>query len=290
MKQQHIAIVIGVITISFAANLIRLADAPPLVIASYRVLLASLLLWPLTIIFSRHEFRKISWKDTGLVLASGIFLALHFAFWITSLEYTSIATSVILVTSSPIFVAVASYWFFKEHISMKVIAGIALCIAGTLLIGYDNWILGSISLLGSILAFLGAIAVSGYLLIGRNLRKRMGILIYGSLTYSAGGIMLLAAALIMGYTLTGYGTQTYIWMGLLAIGPQILGHLSLNWALRYVSATLITIAVLGEPIGANIIAYILFKETPRMLEVCGGIMILGGILVSFWHEDESMSV
>jgi drug/metabolite transporter (DMT)-like permease len=285
MKKQYLGISVGVVAVSFAAILIRLADAPPLVIAAWRLSLAALMLWPLTLAVARPEFRRLSRRDVILVLLSSVFLALHFGLWITSLSYTSIATSVILVTSSPLFVAAFSYFVFRESLSWNIVTGIGVCIAGTLLIGFDNWTQGSADLLGSILAFLGALAVSGYLLIGRRLRQRMGILVYSSLTYTSSAVLLVAAALVAGERLFGYPGETYLWMVLLAIGPQILGHLSLNWALRFVSATLITIAVLGEPVGTNILAFIIFHETPRLLEVAGGVLILGGIGVTFWRES-----
>jgi drug/metabolite transporter (DMT)-like permease len=285
MKKQYLGITVGVAAVSFAAILIRLADAPPLVIAAWRLSLAALVLWPPTLVAAQPELRALSRRDLGLVFLSSLFLALHFALWITSLSYTTIATSVILVTSSPLFVAVFSYFVFRESISWNIVAGIGVCIAGTLLIGFDNWSQGSMSLLGSVLAFLGALAVSGYLLIGRRLRQRMGILVYSSLTYTSSAVLLLAAALMAGERLFGYPGETYLWMALLAFGPQILGHLSLNWALRFVSATLITIAVLGEPVGTNILAFFIFHETPRLLETVGGVLILGGIGVTFWRES-----
>jgi drug/metabolite transporter (DMT)-like permease len=289
MRKQYLVIIIGVVSVSFAAILIRLAEAPPLVIATYRVFLAALITWPLTLTYSKGELKTLTGRDTGLLFLSSIFLALHFGFWISSLKYTSIATSVILVTSSPIFVAVASYLILKETVSRKIILSIGVCIGGTALIGYDNWTLGSESLLGGVLAFLGSITVTGYMIIGRKLRQRIGILVYSSMTYSFTALILLTASLIWGYSFFHFKPETYWMLVLLAVGPQILGHLSLNWALRYVSATLITIAVLGEPVGANILAYLIFNETPRPLEIVGGIFILLGIIVAFWKERQTIT-
>ncbi len=290
MKKQYPGIAIGVAAVSFAAILIRLADAPPLVVAAWRLTVAALVLWPPTLAAARPELSRLSRRDLGLIFLSSIFLALHFGLWITSLSYTSIATSVILVTSSPLFVAVFSYFVFRETISRTMIVGIGVCIAGTLIIGFDNWTQGSVDLLGSLLAFLAALAVSGYLLIGRRLRQRMGVLVYGSLTYTSSAVLLVAAALIAGEPFFGYPGKTYLWMVLLALGPQIVGHLSLNWALRFVTATLITIAVLGEPVGTNILAFLIFHETPRLLEAVGGVLILGGIGVTFWRENARSAI
>ncbi|HEY97655.1 MAG TPA: DMT family transporter [Dehalococcoidia bacterium] len=281
MIRQYLIITVGVISVSFAAIFIRLADAPPLIIASYRLLIASLVLWPLTLKYSGNELRHLTFRDVGLALISGVFLALHFGMWITSLSYTSVATSVILVTSSPLFVAIASYVFFKEKISWKIIVGIITCFIGTAFICYGNWNIGTDSFLGGILALMGALAVSGHLLIGRKLRQTMSILVYGSVTCSSAGLLLLFASLIWGYPLSGYTGNTYLMMILLALVPQLLGHLSLNWALRFVSATLVTIAVLGEPVGANILAFLILGETPKLFEILGSIFILAGIYTAF---------
>jgi drug/metabolite transporter (DMT)-like permease len=281
MRQQYIVIAIGVISVSFAAIFIRLADAPPLVIATYRLSLASLILWPLTLTYYRLELRRLTRQDILLAFLSGMFLAFHFWSWISSLSYTSIATSVILVTVSPLFVAVASYLFFKERVSWRVTIGIIVCFTGTVLIGYGNWSIDTSSFLGGALALLGALTVAGYLLIGRRLRQTMGVLVYVSITCGSAALILLVASLISRYPLFGYSVETYLMLILLAVVPQLLGHLSLNWSLRFVSATLVTIAVLGEPIGANLLAYAILDEVPKVFEITGSFFILVGIYIAF---------
>jgi drug/metabolite transporter (DMT)-like permease len=274
-------IFIGVVSVSFAAIFIRLAEAPPLVIGSYRLIIASLILWPLTLKYSRVELIHLTLRDLWLALVSGVFLGLHFGLWISSLSYTSVATSVILATSSPLFVAIASYVFLKESITRQIIAGIVVCFLGVGFICYGNWGIGADSFLGGILALLGAIAASGYMLIGRRLRRTMGLLVYSAIICSTAGILLLAASLIKGYPLFAYTGNTYFMMVLLALVPQLLGHLSLNWSLRFVSATLVTIAVLGEPVGANIWAFLILGEKPQLFEIIGSVFILAGIFTAF---------
>jgi drug/metabolite transporter (DMT)-like permease len=281
MVRQHLIIFIGVVSVSFAAIFIRLAEAPPLVIGSYRLLIASLILWPLTLKYSGNELKHITLRDLRLALISGVFLGLHFGLWISSLSYTSVATSVILSTSSPLFVAIASYVIFKEKITRKIITGIVVCFVGAGFICYGNWGIGAASFIGSVLALSGALAVSGYMLIGRRLRQRMGLLVYSAIICSSAGILLLIASLISGYPLSGYTGNTYLMMILLAVVPQLLGHLSLNWSLRFVSATLVTIAVLGEPVGANIWAYFILGEKPQLFEIIGSVLILVGIFTAF---------
>lgn len=281
MSRQHLVLALGVISVSFAAVLIRLADAPPLVIAAYRLCLASLILAPAAWMRSRQELRRLARKDVILAVISGAFLALHFALWITSLSYTSVATSVVLVTVTPVFVAIASYLLFHERLNRQVIAGIVVCLAGAVLIGYGNWQIGSESFFGGVLALLGALAVAGYLLIGRRLRQEISLLSYAFLVYSSAAVMLLVAVLVRGYPVFGYSGDTYLMLVLLAVVPQLMGHMSLVWALRFVSATLVTIAVLGEPVGATALAFVILDEAPTWSEIVGGVLILAGIFVAF---------
>jgi len=285
MTRQYFVLSIGVISVSFAAIFIRLAEAPPLVIAAYRLCLASLIIVPVAWARSGSELRRLSRQNIIMALLSGAFLALHFGLWITSLSYTSVATSVVLVTANPIFVAIASYFLFQEKLSKQTILGIVMSLIGSVLIGYGNWRLGPSSLFGGILALLGALAVAGYLLIGRRLRRSIGLLSYISLVYSSAAVLLLLSTLAFGYRLVGYSTTTYVMLVLLAVVPQLIGHSSLNWSLRFVPATLVTIAVLGEPVGATALAFLILNEAPTLSEICGGILILVGIFIAFRKRE-----
>ncbi len=278
---KYVVLAFGVISVAFAAIFIRLAEAPPLVIAAYRLSIAALVLAPIAWLRAHEEIRKLSRRELLLAVASGAFLALHFGLWIASLDYTTVATSVVLVTASPIFVAVASYLLFRERITTRIISGIVISITGAVVIGYSNWQAGGQSLLGSILSLGGALAVTGYLLIGRKLRQNMGLLTYIFLTYTTAALCLLVVTLVSGFSLSGYPPMTYLWFVLLALVPQLLGHSSLNWSLKFVPATMVTIAVLGEPVGATILAFFILKETPAMMEIVGGLLILAGIGIAF---------
>jgi len=277
----YLVLALGVVSVAFAATFIRLAEAPPIVIATYRLSLASLALMPIVWFRAREELRKLSLRQIVLAVASGAFLALHFALWIASLSYTTVTSSVVLVTVSPIFVAVASYILFREKITRRIIFGIIVSIIGAVIIGYNSWQLGGTSLKGSILALLGAMAVAGYLLIGRSLRRHMGLLSYIFLTYTAAAVFLLITTFIQGASLAGYTGNTYLMFALLALIPQLLGHSALNWSLRYVPATMVTIAVLGEPVGATILAFFILNEVPKDVELVGGVLILAGIVIAF---------
>jgi drug/metabolite transporter (DMT)-like permease len=288
MAREHLVLALGVIGVSFAALFIRLADAPPLVIAAYRLCLASLVLFPIGLSRSQQKLSHLTRREVLLMLLAGTCLAIHFALWITSLRYTSVATSVVLVTASPIFLAVASRFLFKQGLTRLAIAGIAISLVGGVLVSYGNWQLGARPLEGALLAIGGAVAVSGYLLVGQRLRQSVAVLNYTTVVYSTAGVILLISALVFGYSLTGYSGKTYAMLALLAIVPQIIGHSALNWSLRFVPATLVAVAVLGEPVGATLWAFLFLHEVPTPSELVGGALILAGIFLAMSKYGEAV--
>ncbi len=288
MTVKYIILAIGVLSLSFAALFIRLADAPPLVIAAYRLCLASLVLIPFSGRYIKKELPRLSRKDLSFMVLAGLLLAIHFGLWINSLRYTSVVTSVVLVTTSPIFLAIASRLVFKQRLSSFVILGIIISITGTILISYGNWQLGEYPFIGAILALGGAVAISGYLLIGQRLRSRIGIFSFISVIYCSAAVFLLASVIISGYSLTGYSTRTYTMMILLAVIPQLIGHSSVNWSLRFIPATLIAIAVLGESVGAAIWAFLFLGETITFLELAGSVLLLTGIYFALKYGKQTI--
>ncbi|MBT3322397.1 MAG: DMT family transporter [Anaerolineae bacterium] len=291
-----IAISIAILAVSTSSVFIRFAqeEAPSLVIAASRLLLASLLLAPPALIKHRAELQRLSRKDLALGLLSGIFLALHFATWITSLEFTTITNSVVLVSTSPLWVAILAPIFLKEKLTKTVILGMILTLVGGTIIGFSEGCIwdGGISCAsqaelglaeaskGNFLALAGAWAIAGYLLIGRNLRAKMSLIPYIFLVYGMGAIAMLLILLITGNSLFGYSPMTYLWLLLIAIFPQLIGHSTYNWALRYLPVALIAVTTLGEPIGSSILAFVILKEIPTTLQFLGGALILAGIYVT----------
>ena len=289
MAKHYLVLLMGVLAVSFGSILTRLSVAPFLVIAFYRLALASVVIGPVACIHSGKELRSLSNKSRILSLIAGLFLALHFVFWIASLSYTTVASSVVLVTTNPIFVVIASYFLFHEKLKKNTLIGIGLCLIGAALIGYSDWHIGSEAFSGDLLAILGALAVACYFIIGRILRPNTGLLSYTFLVYGSAAILLLLAVLIFNMSLLGYSQNTYIMLILLALVPQLLGHSSLNWALRFMPATLVTIAILGEPVGATILAFILLDETPTLMQIAGGILILGGIFIALGRNTPGIN-
>ncbi len=267
---------IGVLAVSFASIFIRFASAPPVVIATYRLLIASLVLAPFAVRRLPANF-KISRHDAFLTALSSLFLALHFALWITSLSLTSITSSVILVTSHPPFVALLSFLFWHEKLSKVAIFGITVSFAGVILVNYGDFSINSQAFAGNAMALLASFAVVGYLLIGRQMRAKIDALTYLTLVYSLSGVVLLIVSLVMGYPLTGFSPFSYLMLLLLGLVPQLIGHSFINVAVRSLPATVVSVAILGEPIGATLLGIIFLREVPTALEIIGGVFIISGI-------------
>ena len=275
----YITLFIGVLSVSFAAIFIRLADAPPLVIATYRLAIASAILIPIASIKSRQSLSKLSRHDILLILLSSVFVALHFGLWITSLSYTSIASSVVLVTAHPAFVAVISYFLWNERLDKITTGGIAVAFIGIIFINYGGFTFGPQVILGNLLALIAGFAMGAYLIIGRQLRTRIDILTYLTILYTCSAVMLLLATVASGYSFFGYSTTTYVMLVLLALVPQLIGHSSLNLAVRLMPVIFVSVAILGEPVGATILGYFILDETPTANEIIGGLLILSGIFL-----------
>lgn len=275
-------IVLGfaLIVISFASIWIRWAEAPPISIAVYRVGLAVLMLTPIALSARRQQLQALTPSDLRYALLGGVCLALHFIFWISSLEFTSVASSVVLVTTNPIFVALGSRFFLKESVTLSLIVGIAVSLVGGILIGYGDFLAGPNVLLGDGLALLGAVMASSYLLVGRRLRAHTDLITYIFVVYGAAAIVLIATALLLRQPLWGFPQETYLWLVLLALGPQLIGHTSFNWALKHLPASTVAVIILGEPVGSTVLAYLLLGEPITLLKAVGGLLILLGIYLS----------
>jgi drug/metabolite transporter (DMT)-like permease len=286
----YLVLAIGVLVVSTASILIRLAQAegvPSLAIAAVRLGLAALVLLPLAWSRAGRELAALSRRDLLLAAASGALLAVHFWSWIASLEYTSVASSTILVTTNPLWVGLASLLLLRERLSVAALAGIGLCLAGTVLTFAAETTAATASpdpTLGNGLALLGAVSASGYLLIGRALRSRLGLLAYVALAYGAAALLLWAGVLAMQTPMQGYSGFAWLCLVALALGPQLVGHTSFNWSLRHLSATFVALAILGEPVGSAILAWLLFAERFAPLQLAGFALLLAGIALGARSE------
>ncbi len=223
----------------------------------------------------RDPFPKGSALYAGI--ASGVALGAHFGFWISSLDYTSVAASVVLVSTQPVFVASLAYLLFGERTTPLSFLGIVIAIAGTAVIAFDRSI-GSAAVLGNVLALVGAVTVGVYVLIGRSSRTGgVGVLPYSVVVYSAAAVTLLPAALALGVPLWGYSGQTWFWLAAITLGPQLMGHTVFNWALRYVQASIISGTILAEPVVAAVLAWLVLSERPGIPTIVGGAVVIAGL-------------
>lgn len=281
----------GVLIVAAASILIRFTQGmgvPSLAIAAGRLTFAALILLPIGFVRAGAEVRRLQRRELLLGLASGLLLAIHFAAWIASLEYTSVASSVALVSTNPLWVGLASLVLLRERLAPLMLLGILLTVGGSALIGISDSSgpNSGNAMLGNGLALLGAIAGSGYFLIGRTLRPRLTVLAYIWLVYSTAAVFLLVGALaVYGSALFSYPPMAYVLLLCMAIGPQLLGHTSFNWALRYLSATFITISILGEPIGSAILAFLIFQEGFKEAQLAGFVILLAGVMLAAWSEQ-----
>jgi drug/metabolite transporter (DMT)-like permease len=277
----------GVAVVSTASILIRLAQAEgvsSLTIAAVRLGLAAAILAPFAVLNARREIMRLGRRELALCLLSGLLLAIHFWTWISSLEYTSVASSAALVTTNPLWVGLASAVLLRERPAPAALAGIALTVAGSVLIfaadsgGSERT--ATNPLLGNTLALAGAVSASGYLLVGRALRARMSLMAYVWLAYTVAAMFLGAAVAASGISLAAASVPAWAFMALLAIGPQLLGHTAFNWAVRRLTATFVAIAILGEPVGAAILAWFYFDEGFTTLQLIGFLLLLTGIFAA----------
>jgi drug/metabolite transporter (DMT)-like permease len=278
----YAGLAVGMVMVSTAAIAIRFAqrEAPSLSIAAWRLTLASLILAPVVLSRHRDELARLTRSELMRATAAGLLLAVHFAAWISSLEFTSVAASVVLVATNPLFVGLLSPLLLGEPVPRLMFAGMLIAVVGSGVIGLDGLGGGNAPLVGDLLALAGAVCAAGYMMIGRTLRRKLTLLPYIFVVYGVAAITLLAVALASRQPMGGFTPETYGWLLYLALGPQLIGHTSFNWALRYLSAAYVTVTLLSEPIGSSLLAWLLLKEPPTRLEVLGGALILAGIAVA----------
>jgi drug/metabolite transporter (DMT)-like permease len=291
------AILVAILSVSTASIFIRFAQSegvPSLVIAALRLTFATLILTPIVLTKYSETLKSFTLNVILLGAFSGVFLALHFATWITSLEYTSVASSVVFVSTGPLWVALLSPIFLKERLARTAIIGLILSLAGGAIIGLSDacaWnhglscpefqtILQGRIILGNLLALAGAWTVTGYLIIGRKLRTNVELIPYVFMVYGFAAAILIVIMLFSGKSPFGYAPKAYGWIFLLAAFPQLIGHSTYNWALKYMPATFVAVTTLGEPIGSAILAFFILNEIPGPATLIGGVLILSGIYLA----------
>ena len=277
----YVALVVSIVAVSTASILIKMSTAGPLAIAAYRLIFATLLLLPF--FFHRGGFEQMG--GAGLqgiltLMAVGLVLAVHFASWISSLSFTSVASSVIFVHVDPIFVAVVSHLFLKERITRRRLLGILIAFTGATIIAVGDFGLGKTNLYGDILALIGAVMLGIYILSGRRIRQSLDLFTYVTPVYAMSAVALTVGCVLTGTPLAPYPPREYLLFLAIAVVPMIFGHTVYNWALKYLEAPIVSISLLGEPVGATILAFLVLNEAPAPLVLLGGVVTLLGIYVT----------
>lgn len=295
----YIMLALGLAAMSVSGIFVRYAQGagvPSLAISALRLLISAGLLTPFVLRAYWDDIRKLRRQDILLALGAGIFLALHFASWVTSLEYTSVLISVVFVTSSPLWVAILEYLFLDARLPKLVLAGLGIAILGGTLIGLggasavDAEIVGGQGdFIGGALSLAGAMSIAVYLLIARKLQQprdpsdassKLPIIPYIWLVYGSAGLILLGWSLLAGIPMIGYSIEGYLWVFAMAVFPQLVGHSSLNYAVGYLPATIVSMVTQLEPIGSAILAYFLFDELPLPLQILGSVVIITGVMLA----------
>jgi len=295
----------GILAVSTASIFIKFAQhagAPSIVIAAFRLTLATLGLAPFVLTRYRSELRRLSRREWFLALLSGVFLALHFAFWITSLQYASVASSVVLVTTTPLWVALFAPLVLHERVGMATYLGLLLALLGGTVVGLSDacrWqsdsllcpaaatFFGGTAFLGDFLALAGAWMAAGYMLVGRSLRAKIDLIPYIFVVYGMAAVVLIAIMVGMGESPLGLPPLTYLWLVLLALVPQLLGHSIFNWSLKYIPVSLVSVTLLGEPVGSTVLAYFILQEQPGWVKIIGAVLIMAGIWLAARSADKS---
>ncbi len=287
-SKAYLAIGVAMVSISFASILIRWSESPPFVIAYYRLGFTCLILLPFLIWYGGlSEIRSFSRRDWLLVILSGVALSFHFGLWIVSLSLTLVSTSVILVTSHPIFVAAISHFLMNEKVKKIAAIGIVVAFSGVVTISLSDYSEGGDNLVGDLLAFLGGICAGVYFLSGRVARQRVSVLPYAFTVYGLSAVILMCSAAIVGDGLLVTDDREIILFLLMAIVPTIFGHTMFNYALKKVPAHIISTSVLGEPVGASILAYLLLPgEVPGILIIAGGCLVVLGLYIVLTGRDK----
>lgn len=273
----YLAIFTAVLAVSTSAIIVKLSTAPASVIAFYRLAITVLIMSPWIISNHLGAFKKITRSEFFYSAIAGIFLAFHFIFWFKSLDFTTVASSVVLVTLQPLFAFIGTMIFFKEKYTTLSIIGGIISIVGSFIISWGDFALSQTAFFGDVLALIACGMITAYLLIGQRIRQSLHLIVYTYTVYSVASVVLLIYIFIAHESLGPYPVTDWLYFSLLAVFPTLLGHSILNWAVKWVSTSVISMSILGEPIGASLLAYFILKEIPVPSQLIGGGIILLGI-------------
>jgi drug/metabolite transporter (DMT)-like permease len=271
-----IPLVIGIIAVSFSSIFIKWSTAPVSVQGMYRLLFTVLFMLPF-MWKHRAAVKKISKREYLLLFLSGLFLALHFLFWMGSLKLTTVASSTILLSLQPVFVMLGAYIAFRERTSKAAVLGMTVAISGAALIGWGDFGISYQNIQGDLLSILGTIVVAVHMLIGQKLIKTLPATVYSFSVFLTAVLIFAVYNLTLNIPMTGYSDKDWLIFLLLAVVPTVFGHVLFNWLLKYVTAATISMAILGEPVGASLLAFLLLDELLTISQWVGGVIVITGL-------------
>ncbi|MBD3381305.1 MAG: EamA family transporter [candidate division Zixibacteria bacterium] len=281
---------LAMLSVGWAAIFIRWCDGiDPLLISFYRMAWATALLLPVSLIRAKKIFIGISRRDFLMMVFIGFILALHFGTWISSLFYTTVASSTVLVTTQPIFLVLFSMLFTSEKVRGTSILAILLALSGAIVIGLGDLRFTGDYIKGDLLAIAGAVCVAIYLFLGRQVRQRVANLAYVQIVYASSALFLLAGVLIFSDFSYDFPLRQHIWLLCLGLIPTVLGHTLYSWALKQMRAYLVGTSILGEPVGASFYAWLIFKEIPPETTIYGALLIFAGVVTLFYSERKNIA-
>ncbi|MFW6252114.1 MAG: DMT family transporter [Halanaerobium sp.] len=281
-KKIYILLTVGIFFLSLSGILIKIVSAPPLITAFYRMFFTVLLLSPY--FFIKHKSKARYFLDYRPLLV-GFLLAVHFILWISSIQYTDISNSVIFVALQPLFTIILEYLFAREDLKEGAVIGIVMAVIGSTVISIgDLYQLGD-KLFGNFLALSAALFASSYLFIGRGVRKKLDYFPYLYILYTYAALFLGIGVYLFEIPFTGHGLNNYLLFLALAVGPTLIGHSILNYAVRYLSTSIVSLSILGEPILTTFLAWLLLNEAVRVTTMIGGVFILGGIYLASVYNN-----
>lgn len=278
---------VGIIAISFSSIFVKWSSSPVSVMAMYRLWITNAIMLPFCFKYA-PEIKQINLMVWTKLSLSGVALGLHFLFWMGSLRFTTVASSTAILTLEPIFVMLGSIWLFRQHTSRAALISMIIAIIGAIVIGWGDFRFSGEALEGDLLSLIGTITVAGHMLLGKKLREHVSAYVYSFFVFLFAGSVLAVYNIGMGYSFTGYEWNDWGNFLLLAIVPTVFGHYLFNWLLQYMKATSVSMTVLGEPLGATILAYFLLGEMITYVQMGAGVLLLIGVALFIRSNESSL--
>ncbi|CAH1210758.1 hypothetical protein PAECIP111893_03266 [Paenibacillus plantiphilus] len=284
-----ILLFISILSVSISSIMIKFSDTPTSVAGMYRLFISVIIMLAL-VPWRRLRSIDMNKKDWSIVLLAGLLLGLHFLFWMESLSYTSVASSMVILALQPLFVMTGSYFLFKEQAKLPTVLCLIVAVVGSILIAWGDIGVSKEALIGDGLSLIGTFFVSAYLLAGQKVSHKIDVNIYSIIVFFIGGAVMLVYNLIYNYSLIEYDSSEWTYFLLLAIIPTIFGQYIFNLLLKSIGATTVSVGIIGEPVLAIILAYLLLGETISLFQFLGGMLTLFGMGMYFWSKSLSYNV